>query len=226
MTKAKAYYQAYLVLECLSKEEYSLIPKDLLQEIESKMERDPEIVVDSNVPLEEQKIDEKAYDVLDRVIKAIEKAYGKDAIDNPQKYATVDGEVDKKEVNVSNKPGVVSVEEIEIDDMTKPAQPGPQVNKQSKDNINDLRAENIKLQGIIKALEAENKKIEQAKELFYSYKEIVAQKDEKIRQLSAENEDLKRNNDELHQSIEKVPKLVRKIFLKDAKKLLPEAKEK
>ena len=88
MTKAKAYYQAFLVLKCLSKEEYSLIPKRLLDEITSKMEQDPNITVDSTIPLEEQKIDEKAYDILDRVIKAIERAYGSDAIDNPEKYAT------------------------------------------------------------------------------------------------------------------------------------------
>ena len=32
MTKSKAYYQAYLVLDCLSNEEYSLIPKDEIRE--------------------------------------------------------------------------------------------------------------------------------------------------------------------------------------------------
>ena len=90
MTKPKAYYQAYLVIQCLSKEEYSLIPKELLDEIKSKMEVDESIVVDKAIPLEKQKIDDKAYDILDRVIKAIEKKYGADAIDNPNKYATVE----------------------------------------------------------------------------------------------------------------------------------------
>ena len=96
MTKPKAYYPAYLVLQCLSKEEYSLIPKDLLDEIKNKMEVDETIKVDSTIPLEKQKIDEKAYDILDRVIRAIERQYGSDAIDNPEKYAEkVDDEAKK-----------------------------------------------------------------------------------------------------------------------------------
>ena len=219
MTKAKAYYQAYLVLDCLSQEEYSLIPKDMLRDIESKMERDPEIVVDSTIPLEKQKIDEKTYDILDKVIRAIERAYGKDAIDNPEKYAKLDEEPPKK-VNV-NQPV-----EIEVDDFTMPP-PKKEPNKpSSSDNINELKAENIKLHGIIDALEAENKKIEEAKALFMDYKEVMAQKDEKIRQLTAENSDLRRNNDELHQSIESMPKIVRKIFLKDVQRLLGEGKSK
>ncbi|MBR3281480.1 MAG: hypothetical protein IKI57_06590 [Clostridia bacterium] len=217
MTKAKAYYQAYLVLDCLSKEEYSLIPKEMIRDIESKMEKDPEIKVDSTIPLEKQKIDEKAYDILDKVIKAIEKAYGKDAIDNPEKYAKLDEGAPKK-VNV-NQPV-----EIEVDDFTIPPPKKPQNNSNSKESISELKAENIKLHGIIEALEAENKKIDEAKELFLNYKEVMAQKDEKIRQLVAENSDLKRNNEELHQSIESMPKIVRKIFLKDVQRLLGEGK--
>ena len=38
MTKEKAYYQAYLILEKLPKEEYELIPEKILDEIKSKME--------------------------------------------------------------------------------------------------------------------------------------------------------------------------------------------
>ena len=211
MTKPKAYYQAYLVLDCLSKEEYALIPKDLLNEIKSKMEVDESITVDSTIPLEKQKIDEKTYDILDRVIRAIEKAYGSDAIDNPDKYATqvVDPPVkdSKKPTSSSAKKQESKVEEIVVDD------------EKERISIKELKEENLKLKGIISALENENKKIEEAKQLFYDYKEVVSRKDEIIKDLKMQNDELRKANDELHQNIEKVPKIVRKIFIKENKLL-------
>ncbi len=212
MTKAKAYYQAYLVLDCLSKEEYSLIPKELLEEIKLKMEPDPDIKVDSSIALEKQKIDEKTYDILDRVIKAIERAYGSDAIDNPEKYATDTQKQEKKE---KQQP----IEEIDLGIEVEEKKPNIKAEK-APENAKDLKEENLKLHNIIKALEEENKKISEAKTLYYDYKEVVAKKDERIRALKQENDALKRNNEELIETIQKVPKLVRKIFIKDYQKML------
>jgi len=202
MTKPKAYYQAYLVIKCLSKEEYSLIPKSLLNEIISKMEKDESIYVDPNIPLEKQKIDEKTYDILDKVITAIERNYGKDAIDNPTKYAKLD----------SN-----PVEEIDISDIfTEPVKKEEKKENRNQDrNVKDLENENIRLKGIIKALEEENKKIEKAKEIFEDYKTLISSKDQKIKILNEEVDTLKKNNQELYEDLNKVPKLVRKIFVKD-----------
>lgn len=202
MTKPKAYYQAYLVIKCLSKEEYSLIPKSLLNEITSKMEKDESIYVDPNIPLEKQKIDEKTYDILDKVITAIERNYGKDAIDNPTKYAKLD----------SN-----PVEEIDISDIfTEPVKKEEKKENRNQDrNVKDLENENIRLKGIIKALEEENKKIEKAKEIFEDYKTLISSKDQKIKILNEELDTLKKNNQELYEDLNKVPKLVRKIFVKD-----------
>jgi len=213
LTKGKAYYQAYLVLDCLSEEEYSLIPNELLEEIKMKMEEDPEIKVDSSVPLEKQKIDEKTYDILDRVIKAIERAYGADAIDNPEKYAIVNEEETKKQDKVEE-----FDLDIEIEEKLK--------TKKDKvpENAKELKEENLKLHNIIKALEEENQKISEAKELYYDYKEVVAKKDEKIRGLRMEIEALKKSNDELHEMIEKMPKLLRNIFIKDYQKMLNDGK--
>ncbi len=215
MTKAKAYYQAYLVLDCLSDEEYSLIPDELLEEIESKMEVDESIKVDSSIPLEKQKIDEKAYDILEKVIKAIEKNYGRDAIDNPDKYA--DKAKPKKKKSSSSK-------EIFEDDERKVIEK-PKLEVERRDieveqRIQELQNENIKLKSIIKALEEENKKIEKAKELVIDYKGALSIQEEKNKKLKNEIDKLQQSNDELYESISKMPKILRKIFIKDYTKLL------
>ena len=218
MTKSKAYYQAYLVLDCLSDEEYSLIPQELLDDIKSKMEVDPTIKIDSSIPLEKQKIDEKAYDVLEKVIKAIERNYGKDAIDNPNKYAT---NVKKRKKNDDD--------EVSIGEESSRKKPTPkptlEVERESSTvqerRFKELQTENLKLQGIIKALEEENKKIEKARELFVDYKEVLTLKDVRIKKLSDEVDELKKSNAELNSYIQKVPKVLRKIFIRDYQKTLP-----
>ncbi len=208
MTKPKAYYQAFLVLKCLSKEEYSLIPQSLLDEITLKMEKDDSIVVDSTVPLDKQKIDEKTYDILDRVIKAIEKAYGKDAIDNPEKYADI--ERDETIVRKQEPKREISNNK-HIDEKNSFIE---------SEKIRKLQDENIKLRSIIDLLKEENKKIDKAKELFGDYKEIVVRKDQKIQELNKEMEALKKANEELKQEIDKLPRLIRRIFIKDTVKKL------
>jgi len=214
MTKPKAYYQAYLVLDCLSKEEYALIPKELLEEIKSKMEVDKSITVDSTIPLEKQKIDEKTYDILDRVIRAIEKAYGSDAIDNPDKYASLvtDPPVkEPKDKKYSQKTSTRKQDNIPEEIVIE--------NEKERISIKELKEENLRLEGIISALRNENKKIEEAKQLYYDYKEVVSKKDEIIRDLKNQNDELKKVNEELHQDIQKIPKLFRKIFIKEDKLL-------
>ena len=207
MTKPKAYYQAYLVIKCLSKEEYSLIPKVLLDEIESKMEKDDSIYVNPTIPLEKQKIDEKTYDILDKVINAIEKNYGKDAIDNPEKYAKIEEKDD---------------DDIFADTEPKAKKEG---NLSTSNKVSELENENIRLKGIITALEEENKKIDEAKNLFNEYKTLVASKDKKIKLLNDEIIVLKNNNQALYDDLNKVPKLVRKIFVKDDIKRLKSGSE-
>ena len=234
MTKPKAYYQAYLVIQCLSKEEYSLIPKDLIAEIESKMEKDPSITVDKTIPLEKQKIDDKAYDILDRVIRAIERKYGADAIDNPSKYAT-DVEVD--EGSAVKAPQSDDIDTIEFDgEDTKSSQkkPGtveigedsrtPKKAREDNPEIKKLKEENIKLKNIISALEKESEKFDEARELFIDYKELFDKKDERIKALESENENLKQANEQLHKSLKGVPKLIGKIFIKDYSKMLNSGK--
>lgn len=72
LTKEKSLYQVKLILNYLPEEEYKLIPKETINYIETNFEYDENITIDPNIPLEEQKIDYKAYEMLDKIIKDIE----------------------------------------------------------------------------------------------------------------------------------------------------------
>ena len=57
LTKEKAMYQTWLVIEGLSNAERELISQDLLEEIKGSMEYDENIKIDFSIPLEKQKLD-------------------------------------------------------------------------------------------------------------------------------------------------------------------------
>ena len=78
MTKEQAYYQAKLIIDNLSEEEYSLIPKDFLNKINENMEYDENIKIDPELPLEEQDIDDKTYNILEEMLSKIDKGAIKD----------------------------------------------------------------------------------------------------------------------------------------------------
>ena len=72
MTQNQALYQAKLILDYMPEEDYKKIPEEIIKYIYDNMEEDKNIVVNPDIPLEEQDIDEKTYDFLDKVIKKIE----------------------------------------------------------------------------------------------------------------------------------------------------------
>ncbi|MBQ9279431.1 MAG: hypothetical protein IJ215_00030 [Clostridia bacterium] len=72
LTKEKAMYQTWLVIEGLSNAERELISQDLLEEIKGSMEYDENIKIDFSIPLEKQKLDSKTWKMLDKVIKSAE----------------------------------------------------------------------------------------------------------------------------------------------------------
>lgn len=72
MTQNQALYQAKLILDYMPEEDYNKIPEEIIKYIYDNMEEDKNIVVNPDIPLEEQDIDEKTYDFLDKVIKKIE----------------------------------------------------------------------------------------------------------------------------------------------------------
>ena len=164
LTKEKSLYQVKLILDNLPLEEYEMIPEEVIEEIENNLEYDENIIIDPTIPLQEQDIDNKTYEMLDRIIKKVE--------------------------NFKN------IEEIE-----------------ESEEIN-LEEENIKLKNIIEALKEENSKIPKAKMLLEEYKEVIKEKDVEIAKL-------KESNSELYECIKKMPKILRKLFIKEIENLLP-----
>ena len=72
LSKAKALYQVKLILDYLPEEEYKLIPKETIDYIEDNFEYDENFSIDPNIPLEKQKIDDKAFEMLDKIVKSAE----------------------------------------------------------------------------------------------------------------------------------------------------------
>ena len=72
MTKEKSLYQVKLILDCLPEEEYSKISEETIKYIEENMEYSDDIKINPDIPLENQKIDDKTYDFLEKIVKDIE----------------------------------------------------------------------------------------------------------------------------------------------------------
>ena len=193
MTKEKAYYQAFLILEHLPKEEYDLIPKDMIAEIEDKMEYDENISIDTSISLEKQKIDEKTYEILDKVIKTVEKT-------NKQSLNSI---------VLNNKQPDNSKEVKKYIERCN-----------TENELYNAKIEMIRLNEIVEKLKNENGKVGEAKELIIGYRNVIGTKDEEISKLNAQLEKLKENNQELFDTLNKIPKFLRKMFVKDDVKLL------
>ena len=79
--------------------------------------------------------------------------------------------------------------------------------KESNQNYND-RIENIRLKNLVEMLKKENSKILKAKDLISDYKDALKQKEDEI-------EKLKKNNQDLYNCIQGLPKIIKKLFIKD-----------
>lgn len=172
LSKAKALYQVKLILDYLPEEEYKLIPKETIEYIENNFEYDEKFSINPNIPLEKQKIDDKAYEILDKIVKATEVTKNENKLH------------DKAKMNAY-------IQEV----------------KESNQNYND-RIENIRLKNLVEMLKKENSKILKAKDLISDYKDALKQKEDEI-------EKLKKNNQDLYNCIQGLPKIIKKLFIKD-----------
>lgn len=172
ISKAKALYQVKLILDYLPEEEYKLIPEETIEFIEDNFEYDENFSINPNISLGKQKIDDMAYELLDKIVKSTE--------------------VHKKEkvVNDRNKINAY-IQEVK------------ESNKDYSEGMENIRAKNL-----LEMLKKENSKIPKAKDLLFDYKEALKQKDNEIAKL-------KKNNQDLYNCIQKLPKIVKKIFIKD-----------
>lgn len=72
MTEGKVLYQVKQILDYIPQKEYDMIPKEMIEYIENNYSYDKSLVIDQNIPLQNQNIDEQAYKYLERVIKRAE----------------------------------------------------------------------------------------------------------------------------------------------------------
>lgn len=73
LSKEKAMYQTWLIIEGLPHEEKSLISVELLDEIQNTMEQDDSIKIDFSIPLEKQELDTKTWSMLNKIMKSVNK---------------------------------------------------------------------------------------------------------------------------------------------------------
>ena len=169
LTKSKSLYQVKLIIDCLPKDEYKLIPQETIDYLEKNLEYDEKIVIHPDIPLEDQNIDDKAYDMLEKIMKQVEENKKKSIKQQTEEYV--------KNIRGSNKEF-------------------------------DMKIENIELKKIIKKLEEENSKLPKAKKLVEEYQKVLKQKYNQIKEL-------KEKNSYLYEYIDNIPKLIRKIFIKE-----------
>lgn len=172
LTKAKALYQVKLILDYLPDEEYKLIPKETIEYIDNNFEYDENFSIDPKIPLEKQKIDGKAYEMLDKIVKATEATKRENRLQDSAKMNAYIQEV-----------------------------------KESNQNYN-AKIENVRLKNLVETLKKENSKIPKAKDLLSDYKNALKQKEDEI-------EKLKKNNQDLYNCIQGLPKIIKKLFIKD-----------
>ena len=172
LSKAKALYQVKLILDYLPEEEYRLIPKETIDYIENNFEYDENFSIDPNIPLEKQKIDDKTYDMLDKIVKEAESTKKENKLYDSTKMNAYIHEV-----------------------------------KESNQNYN-ARIEIVRLKNLVEMLKKENSKIPKAKDLLSDYKDALKQKEDEI-------EKLKKNNQDLYNCIQGLPKIIKKLFIKD-----------
>ena len=172
ISKAKALYQVKVILDYLPEDEYKLIPKEMLDYIEDNFEYDEKFSIEPNIPLEKQKIDDKAYEMLDKIVKS--------------------AEINKKKNKSTNN--------AEMDEYLQKV-------RESNRNYN-ARIENIRLKNLVEMLKKENSKIPKARDLLSEYKDALKQKENEI-------EKLKKNNQDLYECIQGLPKIIKKLFIKN-----------
>lgn len=144
MTKEKALYQAKLIIEGLSEEEYNLIPKDFIDYINENMEYDENIKVNPEIPLEEQNIDDKTYDILEEMLNRIDKNTIKDI---EQKDGIAEGSDEFN--NLKN-------ENLQLKELTEKLKRENSKIVQIKDLVQDYKDELSKKTKEIEELKAQN----------------------------------------------------------------------
>lgn len=145
ISKAKALYQVKVILDYLPEDEYKLIPKEMLDYIEDNFEYDENITINPDIPLENQKIDDQTYKILDKIIKQTE---------NSQNIAH-NSEVNDYIANVkeSNKEFDTGIENMKLKNLVELLKKENEIIPKVKDLVQEYKDELENANKKIKALE-------------------------------------------------------------------------
>ena len=115
VTKAKSLYQVKLILDYLPEDEYKLIPQETIDYIDENFEYDENFIIDPKIPLEKQKIDDKAYDLLEKIVKQTKTAYSNEISTKQNNSSAIDEYI--KKVKQSNKNYDTMIENIRLNNL-------------------------------------------------------------------------------------------------------------
>lgn len=195
----EACSEVSVILNHLDEEEYSKIPSEVIEAIEKNKNKDHVFEFDEQVELRKQKLLKETRAILFNLFR--------DYLCTPkQKEKIIQMQKEERYKIEENKKIKCNVENIFKNQKQEFAE---YLNKVKVSNENyKVKIENVELKNSVEFLEKENSKISKAKDLLEDYKNLIAQKDIEI-------ERLKKTNFELHQKILRIPRIIRKVFIKD-----------
>ena len=173
LTKCKSLYQVKLILDCLPEEEYNLIPEETINYIEDNFEYDENIYIDPTIALESQKIDDKTYEFLDKILKDIEKTKKTESKDNIEEYVV---KVKEENENFNNKIEIIRLNEL--------------IEKMKKENSKIPKAK-LLIEEYKQALNQKNEEIKKIKQYNQKLEENIKKIPKILRNIFIRKEDIK-----------------------------------
>lgn len=158
LTKEKALYQVKLILQYLPEEEYNLIPKQTIDYIENNFEYDENIEINPEIPLENQRIDDKTYEFLNKMLNDIERQKANQEKKEIEQYIE---KVEKENENIDAKIENIRLKKL-VEVISKENEKLPKAKKLLEEYNETLRqkeTEILNLQEYIKILEGKLNRI-------------------------------------------------------------------
>lgn len=158
LSKEKSLYQVKLILDYLPEEEYKMIPQDLIDYVEDNFEYDENITIDPSIPLEKQKLDEKTYDFLEKMMKKVDRTKSKVSKNEVKEYVQ---KVKRENEKFDDKLEIVRLQEI--------------IENYKKENSKLPKAKELieEYQELIDKKEKEIEKLKEENKKYYEYIEKI-----------------------------------------------------
>lgn len=149
LPKAKAIYQVKVILDYLPDEEFKMIPQEIINYIEDNFEYDENFTINPSIPLENQKIDDKAYELLDKIIKSIgiakEPIQTKNYSKSDEYLENYNTDIEKENIRLKNLIEILKVENSRISKLKELLEEYKIALKQRDDEILNLKEKNKQL---------------------------------------------------------------------------------